>query len=238
MNITLPKTQEIIEVEIKRKNMKTVRLKVLPNKTVTISSPLNVSDEWLVCFINEKRDWIEKKLEEFKKTTGYEKINKLQSGMSTKIVGRDVRIIINQCQKNFCYREKDTIIIGVKDKCNQALIDNTFEKWWRVEATNLYNEILNKHFHIIGKYDVKIPLIIIKKMKTLWGSCSVSKEKVTLNYYLMKAPLYCIEYVILHELVHFIYPNHSKEFYNFLSIHMPDWKERKKKLDYNVVMGI
>ncbi|MBY9021665.1 MAG: DUF45 domain-containing protein [Candidatus Lokiarchaeota archaeon] len=46
------------------------------------------------------------------------------------------------------------------------------------------------------------------------------------------------EYIVLHELVHFLYPKHNKEFYNFLSIYMPDWKERKKILDYEVVQGI
>ena len=68
-------------------------------------------------------------------------------------------------------------------------------------------------------------------MKTLWGSCSVNRNKVTFNQYLTKAKPACIEYVVLHELVHFLYPNHSKKFYDFLSSYMPDWKERKKVLD-------
>ena len=75
-------------------------------------------------------------------------------------------------------------------------------------------------------------------MKTLWGSCSVNRNKVTFNQYLTKAKPACIEYVVLHELVHFLYPNHSKKFYDFLSIYMPDWKERKKVLDTEVVHGL
>ena len=71
-----------------------------------------------------------------------------------------------------------------------------------------------------------------------WGSCSVSRNVVTFNQYLMKAKPACIDYVVLHELVHLIYPNHSKRFYDFLSIHMPDWKERKRMLDMDVVHGL
>lgn len=75
-------------------------------------------------------------------------------------------------------------------------------------------------------------------MKTLWGSCSVARQAVTFNFYLIKARMPYIDYVVLHELVHFLYPNHSKHFYAFLSNHMPDWKERKLVLDQDVVHGL
>lgn len=97
---------------------------------------------------------------------------------------------------------------------------------------------MEKLYPIVGKYEVAYPKIALRKMKTLWGSCSVQRGIVTFNQYLVKAKPACIKYVILHELVHFIYPNHSKQFYDFLSIHMPDWKDRKKILDQDVVHGL
>ena len=72
-------------------------------------------------------------------------------------------------------------------------------------------------------------------MKTLWGSCSVNRGIITLNFYLIKAGIPYIDYVVLHELTHFLYPNHSKQFYMFLSNYMPDWKERKQVLDQDIV---
>ena len=59
---------------------------------------------------------------------------------------------------------------------------------------------------------------------------------ITLNEYLYSASPYCIKYVVLHELTHFLYTNHDKQFFDFISIHMPDWQERKNKLntDFNV----
>ena len=68
-------------------------------------------------------------------------------------------------------------------------------------------------------------------METRWGSCLVKKGIITLNKRLLEAPRNCIEYVVMHELCHFIYPNHSKQFYSFLTTLMPDWKERKQFLD-------
>ncbi len=67
-------------------------------------------------------------------------------------------------------------------------------------------------------------------MKTLWGSCSVGRRTVTFNLYLIKAPMDCVDYVVLHELVHFLHPDHSKAFYGCLSRFMPDHRERKARL--------
>lgn len=91
---------------------------------------------------------------------------------------------------------------------------------------------------IVEKYGVEMPKVSVRKMKTLWGSCSVAHQAVTFNFYLIKARMPYIDYVVLHELVHFLYPNHSKHFYAFLSNHMPDWKERKFVLDQDVVHGL
>ena len=68
-------------------------------------------------------------------------------------------------------------------------------------------------------------------MKSRWGSCLPFNNKIILNLNLIKTPMCCIEYVILHELSHFKHHNHSKNFYNFITLFMPDWKERKKILD-------
>lgn len=83
-----------------------------------------------------------------------------------------------------------------------------------------------------------MPNLRVKKMQTLWGSCSRKHRTVNLNYYLYKAPVACVEYVILHELLHFIYPRHDKQFYDTLTVMMPDWQERKRLLDYEIVLGV
>jgi len=68
-------------------------------------------------------------------------------------------------------------------------------------------------------------------MKTRWGSCNSQKGYINLNLELIKEPIRCIEYVVAHELAHLIHPNHSKEFYNYLSYLLPEWKELKKRLN-------
>jgi hypothetical protein len=68
-------------------------------------------------------------------------------------------------------------------------------------------------------------------MKTRWGSCNYHKKFINLNLELIKKSRKSIEYVVFHELVHLIHPNHSPKFYNYLTLYMPDWKLRKEILE-------
>ena len=91
---------------------------------------------------------------------------------------------------------------------------------------------------IAARMGVPYNRVTIRAQKTLWGSCSAERGAVTFNLFLIKAKEACIDYVVLHELTHFLYPNHSKLFYAFLSSYMPGWKERKRILDQDVVHGL
>lgn len=152
--------------------------------------------------------------------------------------GEDLIFSVSKCDRNFIYKEAKTICIGNTDPNNQKKLMAQFEKWWRKESLIFLENRVAEYYPIIKKYNKNLPMIQIRKMRTLWGSCSVSREVITFNQFLIKAKPACIDYVVLHELVHFIYPNHSKQFYDFLSIYMPDWKERKIMLDQDVVHGL
>ena len=237
-SILLPSSKEKISVLIERKKMKNCRLKVYPNQTVTLSVPNTVSNEWICSFLNEKSKWIESKLERFSSTEGYASTNEIRNGFSIKMLGEDLIFSVAVSAKNKIYREGKTISINTQYNNDQDHLMKQFESWWRKESISFLENRVKEYYPIVQKYGVSQPKVQIRKMKTLWGSCSVSRNVVTFNQYLMKAKPACIDYVVLHELVHFIYPNHSKQFYDFLSIHMPDWKERKRMLDMDVVHGL
>lgn len=74
-----------------------------------------------------------------------------------------------------------------------------------------------------------------QSMKSRWGSCVHTKGRIGLNTELIKSPSHCIEYVIMHEMCHLKYPNHTRQFYNFLSLVMPDWEKRKARLERVVI---
>ena len=95
----------------------------------------------------------------------------------------------------------------------------------------IFTEILDEVYPAFIPYGIARPKLRIRTMKSCWGSCLVNKGIITLNRKLLMKPRECIEYVVIHELCHFIHPNHSKEFYKFMEQFMPDWKERKGRLN-------
>lgn len=97
------------------------------------------------------------------------------------------------------------------------------------ERAILY-EICHKYYPIIEQYGFAFPEVKIREMTSRWGSCRPTKGRITLNSRLAGKPREATEYVVLHELAHFVYPNHSKGFYQFIETYMPDWKERERKL--------
>ena len=238
VSIILPSSGKSIVVKIDRKHMKTCRLKVYPDQSVQFSVPESIPTEWVVNYLNQKVEWIERKIDLFAATKGYASTNEIRNGFSIKMFGEDLIFAVSVSSKNFIYREGRNICIGNKNPNDQTGLMKQFETWWRKESLVFLEERVNEFYPIIKKYGKSLPKIQLRKMRTLWGSCSVNRGVVTFNQYLIKAKPACIDYVVLHELVHFIYPNHSKQFYDFLSIHMPDWKARKKVLDQDVVHGL
>lgn len=99
------------------------------------------------------------------------------------------------------------------------------------QCREVFREILETCYPVFRKYSVPMPSLRIRDMETRWGSCSSKRGVITLNKRLLVAPRHCIEYVVTHELCHLVHPNHSKRFYEFLTMLMPDWRERKKTLD-------
>ena len=126
----------------------------------------------------------------------------------------------------------------VKDKNNRTHKENLLEQWFREKAYEWFQQILDHLYPMVQSYGILKPSIQVRQMKARWGSCLYKKNTILLNFDLIKAPKYGIEYVILHELIHFIHRNHTIEFYALLSVLMPDWRERKAILDQDVVRDL
>ena len=228
-----------VKIQLLRKKIKNVHLKVFRSLNVTLSVPEQVSDEWIDSFLLSRKEWIDNQITKYKKTSGYNNLIEIRNGSSTQLLGKDMRIYKEASLSNrICIDEKN-IYLYLVDVTNDIIAQKEFDKWWRQTAKEVYqNEIDYFYERVIRKYGITKPMLKIRKMKTLWGSCTPKSNRITLNEYLLKANIRCIQYVVLHELTHLLYPNHSSDFYDFLTIHMPDWAERKKQLDTEVVQGL
>ena len=228
-----------VSVQIIRKNIKNIHLKVFRSFEVVLSVPMTVPSDWIDSFLDNHVKWIDDQITKYKKASGYNNLSSIRSGSSTQLLGKDVRIYKEASLENRIELDEKKVCMFLKDISDEDLAQRLFDEWWRNKAIEIFQFEMEKLYQkIFKKYGLDQPHVLVRKMKTLWGSCTPNKNKITLNEYLLKAGIRCIQYVLLHELAHLLYPNHSKEFYDFLTIHMPDWKERKKQLDNEVVQGL
>ncbi|WP_456479727.1 M48 family metallopeptidase [Nautilia sp.] len=212
-------------IKIQRKNVKNIYLKVTPDLEVVLTAPYEVKEEFLYKFLDQKKDWIDKKLAFFSKT---EIKKEYVSGENFEYLGKNFILKVIESKQEFMKIDGNYCYLYVKEKNNFQRKRKMIEKWYRAEAKKVFYEIINKYIPVVEKKPLKVT---IRKMKTKWGSCNFSNSHIILNSELIKKPKECIEYVIFHELAHLIFPNHSKEFYNYLAVYMPDWKRRKLKLN-------
>ncbi len=103
----------------------------------------------------------------------------------------------------------------------------------------LFEEVCRRWLPFFKPWQVPMPQIKVRLMKSRWGSCHHKKGVITLNTMLAQAPLACLEYVVVHELAHFVIPNHSQSFHEVMARVMPDYQARRKLLtDANILAAM
>lgn len=222
-------------VELVRKKIKTCRLKVYPDQTVRLSIPTRVSVKWAESFLREKGSWIEASLERFQRAAGQAANIEIKDGCRIRLLGEDMTLEVSEGKQDRVSQEGNRIYIRTRGPEDQGRVRAVFETWWRGQAKAILNDRVDQWYPVVEKYGIERPRVAVRKMRTLWGSCSFYRKVVTLNFCLIQASLPCVDYVVLHELAHFRYQNHSKAFYDFLGAYMPDWEERKSRLNREVV---
>lgn len=227
---------KVIEFEIIRKNVKNINLNVKPDMKIVVSASNKVPVEYIKKFVSKKAVWILNNLNYFKETQSEEKFKReFVNGESYKYLGKQYRLKVIESPEEYVKYYRGFIYLYVKDKNNLKKKEKLLKFWFKEKTNIVFNESLEKIYKLIKKYHIEKPDIIIRSMKARWGSCLKEKKIILLNLELIKAPKYCIDYVLLHELIHFKYSNHDDNFYNLMTVLMPDWKKRKKILDLEVV---
>lgn len=123
----------------------------------------------------------------------------------------------------------DTDYIILEDNKIYAKNEKELNKWYKNQIKNIFSERIQT---CIDKFKENIPKVNLKirTMKTRWGVCNRGNNNVTLNTNLIKYRTDVIDYVIFHELSHFIHPNHSRNFWNLVSIYVPNYKQLRNEL--------
>ena len=201
---------KLYEIEIIKKNNKNLYIRIKENKVV-ITCNYFTSKKEIERIIKNNYKTITKMIE--KKEKQQEKNKKFF------LFGKEYRIIYDL---NSELEIEDNIIIAKNEKF--------LEKWL---DKYIYQTFFNHLEYWLDKYEEKIPNpnLKIRKMKTRWGVCNTKNHNVTLNRELYRYDIKCLDYVIIHELSHFIEPNHSSDFWIQVSKYCPNYKEIRKILN-------
>ena len=219
-----------IPVELKWMVRKTIRVKVERDLTVHVAAPHRASRGKVLEWIEGRTDWIEKKIARLKLI---ERRNPQRyiSGEEHLFCGKvfSLRIILSKV--NMVKIVDKTLEIYSKKPDNEEYVKLILHRWFRNEALASFSKSVDRWLSCGELSGIKIPELKVRKMRARWGSCNHIKRSINLNLHLMERSPACVEYVILHELCHLKHPNHSKKFYGMVTKLMPDWKERKKRLE-------
>lgn len=218
-----------IPIEIMRKRIKNMNLRIYPpDGQVKVSAPFSFSEQFIRQHLQEKSGWIHTQRERIRNRVSTQD-EVLQTGATIAFKGNNYLLIIEEHhgpshikitdELIHCYTKKNSSLTQ-----NQLLID----RWYKKEMAELLPELIKHWEGIIG---VKVAQWGIKKMKTRWGSCNTRAKRIWLNLSLIKKPVICLEYVLVHELVHLLEASHNKRFYALMTQFMPEWQEYQYLLE-------
>ena len=218
--------------QLERKPVKNINLRIRKDGSVYVSANEMVPCEEIDLFIQSKASYILKAIDHFSELAQYKPQPKQYvSGETFYIQGRGLRLQVSQATKETISSDGVYIFLKVKDSNDVEKKRRIVTRFLDQECKTIFSEVMEDLYPLVKKYGIEKPTLRIRDMETRWGSCLAKKRIITLNKRLLESPRNCIEYVVMHELCHLIHPNHSKHFYSFLTMLMPDWKERKDYLD-------
>lgn len=197
------------EIKESKKAVKYLRLKVKQSGEISLSIPLRTKENHILEFLEKNLEWLRKTSAKIKAKNSAKNENQVE------FLGLSYELII----------DKKASGVSIELFSIKAASKADFRRFCDQKAKELLNASIARFAPLIAR---PINHISFKHMRTRWGSCNKAKGYINLNLDLITKKKEFIEYVVLHELAHLVYANHSKDFYALISKHMPDYKARIK----------
>jgi predicted metal-dependent hydrolase len=219
-----------ITIDVVRKDIKNIHLAVYPPiGRVRLAAPLNVSDDTIRLFAISRIAWIKRNQRKFK---GQERMGVLVYKQRESHYFLGQRYLLNIIEQNttpkVVVRSKTYIDLYVRPNTSTEKREEIMTEWYRAELKKLIPPNIEK-WEKITKIEVNDWQV--KLMKTKWGSCNIEERKIWINLELIHKPIHCLEYIILHEMVHLKERHHNEKFQYYMDTYMPNWKQIRNELN-------
>jgi len=218
-----------LRVDVVRKDIKNLHLGVYPpNGRVRVAAPLVVSNEAVRLAVIDKLGWIKRQKAKFAQQPRQSR-REMVNGESHYFLGRRYRLRVHEhdAPPKVAMRGIASLDLYLRRGISPSQRETILIKWHREQLRALIPPLLAKWQPILG---VEIAEWGIKKMKTKWGSCNPTSRRIWLNLELAKKPAQCIEYILVHELIHLLERNHTERFTALMDVHLPQWRQYRGML--------
>lgn len=219
-----------IPVEVVRKDIKNLHLGVYPpNGRVRVAAPLYIDDEAVRMAVISRLGWIRKRQGVFAQQVRQSK-REMVTGESHYYQGRRYRLDVIEYRGPAIVRivNNTTLELRVRPGTGRDKRESVLLQWYRQRLREQIPELITKWEPVIG---VKVVEWRIKKMKTRWGTCNIDVRRVWLNLELAKKPRSCLEYILVHEMVHLIESHHNERFRDLMDRFLPQWRLYREELN-------
>lgn len=206
---------------------KTLGITVTPDLDVLVKAPVNSSLDKIKEKLLKKAPWIIKQQSFFLSFQPKTPPRRYVGGETHLYLGRQYLLKIESGKMDSVKLKGKYLKVKTLDK---SKVERLVKAWYLQHAKSKFQEIAQPLIDRFKKYNIEPESIVFRDMPTRWGSCT-PKGKIILNPELIKAPKGCIEYVIIHELCHLIYHDHTRKFIELQTKEMPDWERWKMKLE-------
>jgi len=213
-----------VDYTLTYKHVKNINMRI-KNDGLFVSAPFGTNLSYIEQILKSRQKEIIKNMELI---SSYHTKEPFIEGKKLLYLGKDYTLNIILSDNNHVDILVDRIIVYTKKIDNAQAV---YEKWLRENAQLIFSDSLKRVYPLIKKYIKAMPNLQIKKLTASWGRCTPLKNNIALSLWLIKADKDLIDYVMLHELCHYVHLDHSKNFYALLYSLMPDYKSRKKLLN-------
>jgi predicted metal-dependent hydrolase len=220
-----------IDVEVVRKDIKNLHIGVYPPEgRVRVASPLLLDDDAVRLALISKLAWIKRQKAHFLEQPRQSK-REYVPRESHYFLGQ--RYLLNIVEKKgparINIRGSNRMDLFVPPGSDSARREQVLQNWYRKELKAMIPALIEKWQPVVG---VQVADWGIKRMKTKWGSCNIEARRIWLNLELAKKPIQCIEYILVHEMVHLLERRHNDHFTTLMGMSMPQWRLYRDELNH------
>ena len=207
-----------------------IRVAVYPDLTVRVRAPRKCPLDEILEWTRRRAAWILRQQSHFAQFLPRPSAKRYIAGETYRYLGRQYRLKIDQGRPQSVRLQGQFLRVTSIDRGDSERTRQLVEGWYRDRSKEVFERRLESCLQIAGRFGIHRPKVRRRRMTRRWGSCKVSGG-ILLNTELVKAPVHCVDYVIMHELCHLRVPNHGQGFYHLVAQMMPDWGRRKARLE-------